>query len=69
MKTLFIVILGICLGIIVISGVFTLLGAIFSITFGIIGSVIGWIFKFLFSPAILVVIIIFLAYKLSKKSK
>jgi len=69
MKTLIMVLLGICLGVVVIGGVFSLLGAILGVTFGIIGTVVGWVFKVLFTPAVLIVIIVFLAYKLSKRNK
>jgi len=67
MKKLLFVLLGICAGIFIIGGAFTLLGVIFSLTFGLVGTVFNWLFKVLFTPAVLVLIILFLVYKLSKK--
>jgi len=68
MKNLFIVLLIICIGIFAIGGAFTLLGVVFSFTFGLVGSILSWIFKVLFTPAVLILIIIILAYMLSKKN-
>ena len=68
MKKLIMVLAGLCIGIFLLGGAITLLGTIFTITFGVIGAVIGWLFKVLLTPAVLVLIIIFLAYKLNKKS-
>ncbi|MDR3120775.1 MAG: hypothetical protein LBU58_05520 [Clostridiales bacterium] len=68
MKTLFMVLLGLFLGIFLIGGIFGLLGAIIGGVFALIGGVIGLVWKVLFTPAILVLIIVVLAYKLNKKS-
>ena len=68
MKKLILVLAGLCAGIFLIGGAFTLLGVAFSLTFGLVGSIIKWLFKTLLTPAVLVLIIIFLAYKLNKKS-
>ena len=68
MKKLIMVLGGLCVGIFLIGGAFTLLGTLFALTFGVIGTIIGWLFKVLLTPAVLVLIIIFLAYKLNKKS-
>jgi len=68
MKNLFMVVLIICIGIFAIGGAFTLLGTLFSLTFGLVGSILSWVFKVLFTPAVLILVIIVLAYKLSKKS-
>ena len=68
MKKLIIALIGICAGIFLIGGVFTLLGAIFSFTFGVIGTILSGAFKILFNPVVLVIVIIFLAYKLNKKA-
>ena len=68
MKKLIMVLAGLCIGIFLLGGAFALLGTLFAITFGVIGAVIGWLFKVLLTPAVLVLIIIFLAYKLNKKS-
>ena len=68
MKKLIMVIAGICIGIFLIGGAFTILGVVFSVTFGLIGAIVKWLFRVLLTPAVLVLIIIFLAYKLNKKS-
>ncbi|MCL2057661.1 MAG: hypothetical protein FWH01_01190 [Oscillospiraceae bacterium] len=68
MKTLIFVLAGLCIGIFLIGGAFTLLGALFAFTFGIVGTFIKWLFNVLLTPAVLVLIIIILAYKLNKKS-
>ena len=68
MKKLIYVIIGLCVGIFLIGGAFTLLGAVFSLTFGLIGGIVRGLFRVLFTPAVLILIIIFLAYKLNKKS-
>ena len=68
MKKLIMVLAGLCVGIFLLGGAFTLLGAVFTFTFGAIGAVIRWLFKVLLTPAVLVLIIIFMAYKLNKKS-
>ena len=68
MKTFFIAIIGLLVAISLLGAVFTILGGIFSITFGIIGGVISLVFKFLSVPAVIVLIIIFLIYKFSKRS-
>lgn len=68
MKKLILVMAGLCAGIFLIGGAFTLLGVIFSVTFGVVGTIVSWLFKILLTPAVLVLIIIFLAYKLNKKS-
>ena len=68
MKKLILVILGLCAGIFLIGGALTLLGVLFSFTFGVVGTLLGWVFKKLFTPVVLILIIIFLAYKLKQKS-
>jgi hypothetical protein len=68
MKNVLIIIGGIFVGVALIGGAFSLIGAILGITFGIIGATIAGISKIIFTPAILVLIIIILAYKLNKKS-
>jgi len=68
MKKLIMVLAGLCIGIFLLGGALTLIGTLFTVTFGVIGAIIGWLFKVLLTPAVLVLIIIFLAYKLNKKS-
>ena len=68
MKKLLVLLIGLVAGIFVIGGAFTLIGALLGLTFGIIGSAIGAVFKIMFTPGVLVLIIIILAYKLNKKS-
>jgi len=68
MHRILLILAGLCVGIFLIGGAFTLLGIFFSITFGLIGTVVKWMFNVLLTPAVLVLIIIFLAYKLNKKS-
>lgn len=68
MKKLIMIVAGICVGIFLIGGAFTLLGVVFSLTFGVLGGVIRWLFRVLLTPAVLVLIIVFLAYKLRRKS-
>ena len=68
MKKIVMLLIGLVAILFIIGGALTLVGAILGLTFGIIGSVVGSIFKLMFTPAILVLIIIILAYKLNKKS-
>jgi len=68
MKKLLFLIGGLFIGVALIGGVFSIIGALIGITFTIFGVAISGITKILFSPAILVLIIIVLAYKLNKKS-
>jgi len=50
-----------------ISALFSLLGAVLGFTFGIIGSTLGFIWRVIFSPVIVIAIIVFLIIKLRKK--
>ena len=68
MKKFIFVLLGLSVGFLAIGGILTLLGIVFSLTFGFIGGVITGLFKILSTPVLLVLIIIILAYKLKKKS-
>jgi uncharacterized BrkB/YihY/UPF0761 family membrane protein len=63
------VILFIFVGVLIISSVFSLIGAVLGITFGAIGAALGFAWQVIFSPAILVVFIIWLVYRFAKKRK
>jgi len=52
-----------------ISGVFKLLGAILNVTFGIIGAIMSFIWSIVFNPVVLILVIIYLIYRFSSKSK
>ena len=68
MKTLFKVVLGIFIGLFLVSGVFKLIGLVIGVTFGVVGIAMKAVWGILSSPVILILIIIILAYKLNKKS-
>ena len=68
MKYFLLVLSVLCVGVFVAGGVFSLLGFIFSVTFGVVGTVVGWLFRVLLTPAVLILVIVFLAYKLKRKS-
>ena len=67
MKNIIFAILGLIIGISLIGAVLTFLSSLIGITFGLVGSILGFVFSKLFTPAVLVLIIIILAYKLNKK--
>lgn len=62
------VFLGIFLVVFVVSGFFTLFGAMLSLTFGLFGAVISILWKIVFNPVILLLVIVLLVYRLNKKS-
>lgn len=51
-----------------LSGFFRLLGVLFKLTFGIIGVIMGFIWKFVLVPLLVILIIAWLVGKLQKKS-
>lgn len=51
-----------------ISGAFMLIGAVFSLTFGIIGVIMSAIWKIVFSPLGLIIIVIYIIYRVTRKS-
>ena len=68
MKTMAKVLIGLFIGLFAISGVIALISAVVGMTFGVIGLIFSFVWKILFNPIVLVIIIIVLAYKLNKKS-
>lgn len=52
----------------IISGAFMLIGAVFSLTFGIIGVIMSAIWKIVFSPLGLIIIVIYIIYRVTRKS-
>ena len=51
-----------------LSGALRLVGSIFRVTLGLVSSLVGRLWVVLFHPAVLIAIIILLAWKLNKKS-
>lgn len=68
MGKLFSIIVFIVVALLIISGVFTLLGALFSLTFGIIGGIMSLIWRILFSPLGLIIIIGYVIYRSTRKA-
>lgn len=56
------------IGLFLLSGFFRLLGVLFKLTFGIIGVIMGFIWKFVLVPLLVILIIAWLVGKLQKKS-
>jgi len=52
----------------IVSGLFTLIGAVFSLTFGIISVIMSMVWKILFSPLGLIVIVVYIIYRVNRKS-
>ena len=50
-----------------ITGVFSLLGSVLRITFGVIGAFFSFIWRVIFTPIILIVFVIWLVNKFVKK--
>ena len=68
MKTFLKIILIIFIGVVAISALFSLLGAVLGIAFGVVGTLFGFVWRVIFSPAIVIVLIVFVVLKLRKKS-
>ena len=68
MRLIFKVLLAVFILILLGSAVFSLLGAVLGITFGIIGTALGFVWRVIFSPAMLVIVIIWIIYKLTRKA-
>lgn len=66
MKNLVKIILSVFVILFLISGVFTILGALFSFTFGIIGTILSLVWKLVTNPAVLILIIVCIVYKFRK---
>ena len=67
MKPAYRVILIVLIAIILISSVFSLLGAVLNFTFGVIGAAFGFVWRVIFSPIIAIVCIVWLVMKLAKR--
>jgi len=67
MRTFLKLLLIIVIGVGCISALFSFLGAVLNITFGIIGAVFGFAWRFVFSPALLILLILFAVTRFSKK--
>lgn len=52
-----------------VSALLSFLGTVLGATFGVIGSLFGFLWRVVFSPAVLVVLIIIGAVKLSKNRR
>lgn len=68
MNTLLKILLAIFIVGFICSGFFTLLGALFGMTFGLIGAVISLTWKIVTNPIILILVIIYLVYRQKKVS-
>lgn len=68
MGKIFSIIVFIVVALLIISGVFTLLGVLFSLTFGIIGGIMSLIWRILFSPLGLIIIIGYVIYRSTRKA-
>jgi len=68
MKNFIKILFWIFVALFLISGVFKLLGAILNVTFGIIGAIMSFIWNIVFNPIVLILVIIYLIYRFSKKS-
>ena len=68
MKPYIKVILIVFFAILVLSSLFSLLGAVLGIAFGVIGTALGFVWRVIFSPLILIVLIIFIVTKVAKKN-
>ena len=69
MRPIFKIILIIFISILVISSFFSLLGAVLGIAFGVIGTILSFVWRVIFSPAILIVIVILIVTRIDKKRK
>ena len=69
MKTFLKVSLIVIVCLIVASALFSLLGAVLNITFGVIGNLFSFIWRVIFSPAILIVFVVWIIVKFKKKPK
>ena len=67
MKKIIFAVLGIFVGLAIIGGVLSIVGSVIGFTFWAVGAVIGKVFKLIFTPWVLIAIIIVLAYLLNKK--
>jgi len=68
MRTFLTVLLVIVICLFVICALFSFLGALMGITFGAIGLALGYVWRVVLSPAILIVFIVWVVVRLSKRS-
>ena len=59
----------IVIGVGCISALFSFLGTVLNITFGVIGAVLGFAWRFVFSPVLLILLILFAVTRFSKKKR
>ena len=69
MKMFLRLLLIIVIGVVCASALFSFLGAVFSITFGIIGTALGLVWRIIFSPALLILLILFIVTRVSRKKR
>jgi len=67
MKPIFKTILYIIIAILIISCLSSVLGAVLHLSFGIIGSVFKFIWRVIFSPAILIVFVVLIVTRVTNK--
>lgn len=68
MRSFIKVLLGIFIVLFAISGLFSLLGAALHLTFGILGVILSFIWNIVSNPVVLILIVVYLIYKLNKTS-
>ena len=57
------------IAILLISSIFSMLGALLGIAFGVIGAAFGFAWRVIFSPIILIVCIVWLVSKIAKNNQ
>ena len=61
--------LVIVIGVGCLSALFSFLGAVLGFTFGVIGVVLGFIWRFIFSPVLLILLVLFVVSRVNKKKQ
>ena len=51
------------------SALFSFLGTVLGFTFGIVGTVFRFVWRVIFSPGLLIVLILFIVYGVNKKKR
>ena len=69
MKTFLKIVLLVFICILVGSSLFSLLGAVLGVTFGAVGTALGFVWRVIFSPAMLVVLIVWIVSRIVKAQK
>ena len=63
------ILLILVIGIGCISALFSFLGAVLGFTFGIISAALGFMWRVIFSPVLLILLILFIVSRVSKKKQ